>query len=85
MVWVFSSSAEFVNSLRIGELTFSIFSISHVAFCEYEQNFIYFNLCDVVEIAIIHMPIEPNLAIRKILKENIKCPYVFSGYLLEPC
>jgi hypothetical protein len=67
MVWVFSSSAEFVNSLRIGESIFNIFSISHVALCKYEQNlFIYFNLCDVVEVAIIHKPIEPNLAIRKI-------------------
>ncbi len=72
MVWVFSSSAEFVNSLRIGESIFNIFSISHVALCKYEQNlFIYFNLCDVVEVAIIHMLIEPNLAIRKIWKEKI--------------
>jgi hypothetical protein len=66
MVWVFSSSAEFVNSLRIGESIFNIFGISHVALCEYEQLFIYLNLCDVVEVAIIHKPIEPNLATRKI-------------------
>jgi hypothetical protein len=41
MVWVFSSSAEFVNSLRIGESIINIFGISHVALCEYEQQFIY--------------------------------------------
>jgi hypothetical protein len=29
------------------------------------------------------MPIEPNLAIRKIWKENIKCPYVFLATYLS--